>query len=164
MAIKVAMWVPAILIIAGSGACSREQWGFPRTAVASTSPDGRYRAVVKNHAAIDPPAQSLWLTSTGGPAREIRRLSEDQDWCNVIAWSGDSRSVAFLVQDARLIVVDAATRQERLDHWLVDRDGYPTAQMVTDLAWSGDGSSVRFAVCLRGTAKCTERLLALPRR
>lgn len=121
--IGIGVWVLAILIIVGSGACSRTQWGFPRTAVASTSPDGRYHAFVKNHATIDPPAQSLWLTSADGPAREVRRLSEDQDWCNVIAWSGDSQSVAFLVQDARLIIVDAGTRHARVDRWLVDRDG-----------------------------------------
>lgn len=146
------------------GACSREQLGLPRVAVSSPSPDGRYRAFVQNRPSIDPPAQSLWLASETGAATLVRKLSDDQDWCHVIEWTGDSRSVAFLVQDARLIVVDAATRRPRVDRWLVEKDGYPPTQLVTGLSLSQDGSSVRFKACRRATGACTDRVETLGQR
>lgn len=160
---------PSVLIVAVAGlwvvgACSREQLGLPRVAVSSASPDGHYRAFVRNHPSIDPPAQSLWLGLDTGAATQVRKLSEDQDWCHVIAWAGDSRSVAFLIQDARLIVVDAATRRTRVDRWLVAQDGYPPTQVVTALSLSQDGSSVRFKACRRATGVCTDRLETLGQR
>jgi hypothetical protein len=130
-------------------------------AASSASPDGRHTAFVRNHSSIDPPAQSLWLVSEVGGAAQIRKLSEDQDWCRVIAWAGDSRSVAFLVQDARLIVVDVATRRIRVDRWLVPPDGYPPAREVRDLSLSRDGSSARFRACGRGSEMCTDRVESL---
>ncbi len=152
---------PAVCGLLVAGACSLQDLGLPRVAVSSWSPDGRYRAFVRNHPSIDPPAQSLWLASATGAATLIRKLSEDQDWCRVIAWAGDSRSVAFLVQDARLIVVDAATRRTRVDRWLVEQDGYPPTQLVIDLSVSQDGSSVRFKACRRATGACANRVETL---
>jgi hypothetical protein len=147
-----------------AGACSRAQLGVPRVAASAASPDGRYRAFVGNHPNIDPPAQSLWLSSDVGGTTQVRKLSEDQDWCRVIAWAGDSQSVAFLVQDARLIVVDAVIRRTRADRWLVAQDGYPPTQVVTDLALSHDGMSVRFKACGRATGACTDRVESLAQR
>jgi hypothetical protein len=147
-----------------TGACSRAQLGLPRVAAAAASPNGRYRAFVRNHPNVDPPAQSLWLSSDAGGGTQLRALSDDQDWCRVIAWAGDSQSVAFLVQDARLIVVDAATRRTREDRWLVAQDGYPTSQMVTALALSHDGMSVRFKECRRATGSCIDRVESLAQR
>jgi hypothetical protein len=141
------------------GACSKRELGFPRIAVSRLSPDGRYRAFVRNHPSIDPPEQSLWLgADDGGTAGQIRKLSGDQDWCNVIEWAGDSRSVAFLVQDARLILVDPATRRMILDRWLVPQDGYPPSQVVSALSLSLDGSSARFKACRRATGACVDRI------
>ena len=140
-----------------AGSCSRAELGLPRVAVSAVSPDGHYRAFVRNHPSIDPPAQSLWLSSDVRGTKQVRKLSEDQDWCRVIAWAGDSRSVAFLVQDARLIVVDAVTGRGRADRWLIPQDGYPPTQVVTDLALSRDGTSVRFKACRRTTDACTDR-------
>lgn len=160
---------PGVLALAVTGlfvvgACSRQQLGLPRVAVSAASPDGHYRAFVRDHPNIDPPAQSLWLVSGTNSAIQVRKLSEDQDWCQLIAWTGDSRSVAFLIQDARLIVVDAATRRTRVDRWLVDQDGYPPTQVVTGLSLSQDGSSVRFKACRRATGACTDRVEILGQR
>ncbi len=158
-----------LLVVSATGlgltaACSRAQVGLPRVAASAASPNGRYRAFVRNHPNIDPPAQSLWLSSDVDGGAQVRTLSEDQDWCHVIAWAGDSQSVAFLVQDARLIVVDAVTRRTRADRWLVAQDGYPPSQMVTELALSHDGMSVRFKECGRATASCRDRVESLAHR
>jgi hypothetical protein len=130
---------------------------LPRIAVEVTSPDARYRAFVRNHASIDPPSQSLWITGERGEPNPVMRLAEDRDWCDSVVWSDDSRAVAFLVQGARLILVDAASRQVRVDRWLVDRRGYPPSHVVTGLSLGQHGSEARFTDCVRGTAVCVSR-------
>jgi hypothetical protein len=161
---------PGVLIpltLAGvllTGGCAREQLGLPRVGASSVSPDGRYRAFVRNHPTLDPPAQTLWLASDAERPIQVLQLSEDQDWCRVIQWAGDSRSVAYLVQDARIVLVDTPSRRIRIDRWLVERDGYPPSQVVTDLSLSHDGSSVRFKACRRATGACAERVEALGQR
>src|SRR5436190_21670515 len=96
-----------------------------------TSPDGHHRAVVRNHWTIDPPDQSIRLDD-----RQIKRLAGDQDWCNKIVWSHDSSTVAYLVQDARLIAVAAGSGKIVADRWLVDHRDYPPREMACQLALS----------------------------
>lgn len=158
-AITGAVLAGVLCVVCVEAACSRQQLGVPRDAVSRVSPDRRYRALVRNHPSIDPPEQSLWLEAgDGGAASQIQKLSGDQDWCNVIEWAGDSRAVAFLVQDARLILVESAARQVRIDRWLVAQDGYPPTQAVSELVLSRDGSSVRFRACRRATGTCVDRV------
>jgi hypothetical protein len=146
----------ALSVLAVLAGCSADQWGLPRIHLSARSPDGKYVALVRNHPNIDPPDQSLHVETTAGTNLWARRLSGDQDWCHVVAWSADSRTVAFLVQDARLLVVDAATGRLRLDRWLADQDGYPPSHVVTDLSLSADGASARFQVCRRSGGKCSD--------
>ena len=105
---------------------------------------------MRNHPTIDPPAQSLWLRGTDGAATELRRLVDDMDWCHTIVWSADSARVAFLVQDARLLVFDAPTRRIVLEKWLVDPPGgYPPHLIVRDLTLSEDGREATYRLCPR---------------
>lgn len=122
--------------------------GCGRAHISVASPDGHVVARVLSHPSIDPPNQSLWLGLVGGSARQLRHLSEDQDWCNEVHWSADSPTVAFLIQDARLL---AFTRSGQLlaDRWLVDHRGYPPREVARHFALSSDGSSVSFQPCLR---------------
>jgi hypothetical protein len=149
----------AAVIAAGllGGGCMGKSWGLPRIAVEATSPDGRCRAFVRNHPSLDPPLQSLWIDIPERGTTQVMQLSEDQDWCNLIAWAPDSRTVAFLLQDARLVVVDAVTGSVRLDRWLVDRDGYPPSHTVKNVRLAPDGSSARFTDCTNRTGECVER-------
>lgn len=122
--------------------------GCGRTHISVASPDGRVIARVVSHPSIDPPSQSLWLEPAGGAARQLRHLADDQDWCNEVYWSADSSTVAFLIQDARLL---AFTRSGQLlaDRWLVDHRGYPPREVARHFALSSDGSSASFKPCLR---------------
>ncbi|MBM3888312.1 MAG: hypothetical protein FJ388_04205 [Verrucomicrobia bacterium] len=144
-------WKLAILAVAAASVVAFGWWrsGQPSIAVSSKSPDGRYIALVRNHPSFDPPNQSLWVGRADGDPQKVRHLDEDIDWCNQIVWSADSSAVAFLVQDARLMVVDAATGEIRFDRWLVKHADYPTRDMVKDLSLSADGSEARFRTCLR---------------
>lgn len=136
-------------------ACSREQLGLPRIALAVTSPDGRHRALVLNHPSIDPPAQSLWVGPVNGNPSFVQKLSEDQDWCKVAVWSAQSNRVAFLVQDARLVMVDAKVGKV-VDRWLVPQDGYPPSSTIEGLSLSPDGKTARFHACRRATGACSD--------
>ena len=58
--------------------------GVPRTPVSAESPDRRCVAFVRNHANIDPPGQSLWLTDHSGATTMLRKRGGDTAWCNRI--------------------------------------------------------------------------------
>jgi len=67
-------------VLCSQAGCSSYQLGLPRVAAARQSPDGHYRAIVRNHPSIDPPEQSLWLgADDGSDAEQILKLSGDQD-------------------------------------------------------------------------------------
>jgi hypothetical protein len=130
--------------------CSAGQLGLPRVPVSATSPDSGHVAFVRNHPNIDPPSQSIWLSAREGTARQIQRLGPDSDWCNLVVWSPDSSTVAFLIQDARLITVDAASQQIVSDQWLTPWQGeYPPYQMAIDLSLDRRGTEARFRLCER---------------
>jgi len=142
--------VLGLVLISTVIACDRAQLGLPRVPVESASPDGSRVAFVRNRPSIDPPAQSLWLRAADGTATELLRLGEDSEWCHIIVWSGDGTRVAFLVQDARLLVVDAQRARIVLEKWLVDPPGgYPPDRIVRDLALSEDGREATFRTCPR---------------
>ena len=137
-------------LLLSTSACTREQMGLPMTPVSAKSPDGRHIAFVRNHPSIDPPAQSLWLSSKGRSSRKLKSLGEDADCCDKIVWSADSSTVSFLVQDARLITADASTGLIVSELWLTERrDGVPPSGMISDLSLSNDGREAKFRDCRR---------------
>lgn len=140
-----------LLLTPAISCTSRSQWGLPRIPVRAVSPDGRFVALVRNHPDIDPPNQSLVLLDAAGNERELRRLAPDQDWCTTVAWSADSSTVAYLVQDLRLTVVDARAVKIVADHWLDEPRDYPPNRMASELAMSSDGREAFFRLCVRGS-------------
>ncbi|HUP40426.1 MAG TPA: hypothetical protein VM115_09930 [Vicinamibacterales bacterium] len=71
-----------------------------------------------------------------------------------MAWSSDNSTVGFLIQDARLITVDAASQQIVSEKWLTPWKGeYPPYQMVVDLSLDTRGAAARFRVCDRQTTR-----------
>jgi hypothetical protein len=135
--------------LAAAACTSPEQWGQPRVPVSAASPDGQLLAYVRNHVALDPPDQSIWLRDASGREHELQRLGPDADWCDTIVWSADGGTVGFLVQDARLVVVDAARVRIESEHWLVPEDSYPPRGLVVELGLSADGTRAHFRACER---------------
>ena len=123
--------------------------GLPRVPLSVMSPDGAAEAFVRNHPNIDPPSQSVWLR-VGSTTRLLQNLGPDSDWCNTIVWSGDSSTVGYLVQDARLLTADRASGRIVSEKWLTDwRGEYPPYRVVLDLTLSADGREARFRDCAR---------------
>lgn len=131
---------------------SCRELGLPRVATRASSPDGAFTAEVLNRLSIDPPSQFLALRSADGRVI-LRRLAEDQDWCDTIVWSADSRRVAFLVQGIEVDVYDTSG-QAILRTDLDARGGYPPDQVVRSLAFTDDGRELGFEVCERGSSRC----------
>jgi|SRR5687768_10018616 len=150
------------LVVAG---CDKELFGLPRVPLSVVSPDGGAVAFVRNHPNIDPPAQSIWL-EIGSDRKLLRRLGPDSDWCNTIVWSSDGSTVAFLVQDARLLVADRHSRLIVSEKWLTEWNGdYPPHRMVKNLTLSADGREAVFRDCERRPRRspdCSERRVAIP--
>jgi hypothetical protein len=142
--------IAGLVVIGAASSCTRLQWGVPHVAVRAVSPDQRYTAVVRNRPNIDPPAQSLWLEQAGTSAIQLQELLGDVDWCDAIAWSGDSSTVAFLVRGAKLVIADTATKRITDERWLVPQTGaYPPLQVVRALTLSSDGRGASFQICDR---------------
>lgn len=150
------------LVVAG---CDKELLGLPRVPLSVVSPDGGAVALVRNHPNIDPPAQSIWL-EIGSDRKLLRRLGPDSDWCNTIVWSSDGSTVAFLVQDARILVADRHSRRIVSEKWLTEWKGeYPPYRIVEGLTLSADGREAIFRDCerrLRRSPDCSERRVAIP--
>lgn len=118
------------------------------------SPDGSRTASVRNHWTIDPPSQSLWLTTKAGASTRVATLTADVDWCDEIVWSADGTTAAYLIQDAKLLVVNAEDAHIVTTEWLVPRDGYPTQYVATDVRLSMDGATATYRPCHRADGRC----------
>jgi len=131
-------------------ACTKQQIGLPRVALATPSPDGRAIAFVKNHLSLDPPSQSIWLTCEGHDSVRVERLAENSAWCSTICWSADSTRVGFLIAETRLKVVDIISGATVFNAWIVEDTGtFPSTFVARDLRMSEDGESATFRPCRR---------------
>lgn len=146
--------IGALVLLFSMAACTKEQLGLPGTPVTAKSPDGRHIAFVRNHPSLDPPAQSLWLSTRGRASQRLRSLGEDRDWCRTIVWSADSSTVSYLVHDSRLITVDAEAGRIVSEKWLTGASGEILAdRVVADLSLSDNGREARFRICRRNPAR-----------
>jgi hypothetical protein len=153
-AVSYVLAVAGLVLLTSSCNLNPRNFGLPRTAVSVVSPDGQYIAKVRNHPCIDPPCQSLWVGRMGGAERQLRRLGEDSDWCLTVVWSADNRTAAFLIQDARLVTVDAPSGLVLSEMWLTEHNGaYPPSRMATELALSSDGRRASFRDCRRNITR-----------
>jgi hypothetical protein len=131
--------------------CTRQQLGSPQVPAAAASPDGRWRAYVRNHATIDPPEQSLWLHDRQSDRHVlVRHLASDADWSSTISWAPDSAAVLFLIQDGRALTVRPADTRVLADRWLFAHEGsYPPKRVVRDVSLAAGGRAVSFVSCER---------------
>lgn len=149
-------WTLLVGLLALTGGCSRSNFGLPQVALAVDSPDGGYRATVRNHISLDPPRQSLWLEQVGGGRRWLRNLAEDQEGCDQAIWTPDGRHVAFVVQGLEVLLYsvpdgDLVQRTELAPRTL----GTPSLRAF-DLRLSEDGSVLTFRLCSPRGDTCAE--------
>ncbi len=117
-----------------------------KIAEASTSPDGRFGAFVKEHFSIDPPNQSLWIKENrSGKATRIAKLPEDVDSIRDIRWSSDSKIVLFNTYWCLYGVRVADGRTKRIEKEATKRKGWDTPREIDEITFGTDTSfSYRF--------------------
>lgn len=121
------------------------------------SPNGDWVALVRAHASIDPPNESLWLGPSEGPQVKLARLSEDQDWCDEIVWDPDGSRVGFLVSGVRFDLYAVPDGRFLGSTELVATGGaYPGSHEAREVSFTPDGRSVSFELCARGQAPYLE--------
>jgi hypothetical protein len=142
--------VSILLLVMPMPGCSRLQWGFPRIALEVPSPDGRFIAYVRNHPSLDPFEQSLWVETKDGRSVQVALVPPDAWWCNQIAWSGDSRRVAFVVANAVVQVYEAPSGAKVFSGFVGRRSwDTPPRYVLRDVSLSKDGASIAFRECDR---------------
>jgi hypothetical protein len=131
-------------------ACEAAQIGLPAIALKVPSPRGNAVAFVRNHPAIDPPNQTLWLERDGQAAVKLADLPADTFWCDRIVWSDDGQRVAFVVADAIVQIFDVESANPIYSGFVGTRSwDTPPRFILRDVALSQDGSIVSFRECER---------------
>ena len=73
------------------------------------SGDKTHVAFVRDRLCKEPPCESLYLGTTVESATALEGLADGRESSNEIAWTPDSRRVAFLVNGRQLRIYDAQT-------------------------------------------------------
>jgi hypothetical protein len=155
--------VIAMALTVSATACRQARDLLPRTHTISTSPDGRWRAWVRQELNLDPPDDHLFLKGPDGRTVRLMDLAPDADWCHSIVWTADSTRVGFLITDNRLSIFDARSLEHVAEVILVKIDGYPGSEEVQQLAFTSDGTAVTFDRAGRWTHQVlSHETLALP--
>jgi hypothetical protein len=137
------MIVPiAMLLILALAVTSCEL--VPGTHTSSVSPDGRSTAYVRQGLSIDPPEDHLFLKTGDAAAKELMVLGPDMDWSRAIAWSPDSRTVGFVVNEQQLAFFDVATGEHLAMLDLIGGGGQSSPGAVRAVSIDNDRRSVSF--------------------
>ena len=92
----------------------------------------------------------------------VQRLSDAQD-CRRIIWSSDSTLVAFIVQDLRIVIVNAVDQRTLKDWWPVNPNDNSPRWRIDGFAFDS-ARSARFVICrvsdaVAGDSPCSAQLV-----
>jgi WD40 repeat protein len=136
--------------------------GARRTLFTTVSPDGKRVAYVTEGRCAEVRCQALRIADNPGrrSPKTIEALTGDEE-VSEIAWTPDSRRVAFVVNGYQLRVFDAQSGQNLGAVSLIDPDGFPPSRIARGITFSGNGAAVTFDDCPRGHSGCKAGILAL---
>jgi hypothetical protein len=126
------------------------------------SPDGRYVASVRHQGSAEARMPSVWLRPARGRDVLVQRLSRDE-YCRRIVWSSDSALVAFIIQDLRILIINAADQQTLKDWWPVNQNDGSPSWRIEGFAFHS-ARSARFLMCRvtdaeAGDSPCSAQLV-----
>lgn len=102
------------------------------------------------------------MVGSGDQSTEVRRLGEDTGKASEIAWAPDGSIAGVLLNGAKLMVIEAASRRVLYELPLLEKqDGSRVARGV---AFSANALAITFDDCPRTGAGCRPRFMALPTR
>ena len=108
------------------------------------------------------PVDHRVLIGTGDSETEVRRLNEQTGTAGEITWAPDGSLAGVLINDSKLMVIEAAGRRVLYELPLLDKqDGSRVARGV---GFSANAMAITFDDCPSVGAGCRPRFMALPRR
>ena len=132
----------------------------PREILASAPPSKDRIAFVREAPCGQGRCQTLWLGRTRDDAREVGRLTGEEQ-CNEIAWSKDGYRMGFLVNGYELRVFDSDPRRQVAQLNLVHPDGVPSSRIARGVTFSDNGTAVTFDECPRASSGCKSGLAGI---
>lgn len=155
-AARVAAVLTAIL---GVGSCGETVRSYELAS--ERSPDGRLVALVRVVPCGSLSCESLWVGASPDDASQIVTLPAGEEQCRDIAWTRDSRRVAFLINGYQLRLYDAATRAPAGLLDLLPHDATPTSRIARGVTFSDNGAAITFDDCPRDRAGCRSGMAAI---
>lgn len=135
--------------------------GARRTLFTTPSPDGTLVAYVTEGRCAEVRCQALRIApNTARGSTTVEALTGDEQ-VSEIAWTPDSRRVAFVVNGYQLRVFDAQSGRNLGAVSLIDPDGFPPSRIARGVTFSANGSAVTFDDCPRTHSGCKAGILAL---
>jgi hypothetical protein len=149
----------AIGLIAATAGCAAPP--PPYVAVSKDAPDASRTAAVRLAPCGTAWCEGLWLGTDAASATLLATLAPDREHAGEIAWSNDSRRVAFLINGQQLRIYDAQTRAPAGQLDLVPADATPSTRIARGVTFSDNGAAITFDDCPRYTAGCRPGLVAV---
>ncbi len=129
--------------------------------ISKTAPDGSQAAAVRLEPCGTAWCEGLWLGADAASATLVTTLRPDREHAGEIAWSKDSRRVAFLINGHQLRIYDAQTKAPAGQLDLVPADATPSTRIARGVTFSDNGAAITFDDCPRDTSGCRPGLVAM---
>jgi hypothetical protein len=125
------------------------------------SGDKTHVAYVRDRLCQEPPCESLYVGSTVESATALEGLADGRESSNEIAWTADSRRVAFLVNGRQLRIYDAQTLKPAGKVNLFAEDESSASRIARGITFSENGAAVTFDDCPREHAGCRAGMVGI---
>jgi hypothetical protein len=125
------------------------------------SGDKKHIAFVRDRLCPEAPCESLYLGSTVESATALEGLADGRESSNEIAWTPDSRRVAFLVNGRQLRIYDAQTLKPAGKVNLFGDDASSANRIARGITFSENGAAVTFDDCPRDQAGCRAGMIGI---
>jgi hypothetical protein len=147
---------PILLAVAMGQSCG---FGCETAVRSAASPDGRWVATCVDAGSRDSADQRTTVVESSTQKIVMgQRLIKGDDWCDEIAWSRDSQTVAFLIRGYRLIV-NRPLEQHTFERTLIHSEPFEAANIKLD----DGGRAATYQKCSRETRPtCMSERLDLP--
>jgi hypothetical protein len=125
------------------------------------SGDKTHVAYVRDRLCQEPPCESLYVGSTVESATALEGLADGRESADEIAWTADSRRVAFLVNGRQLRIYDAQTLKPAGKVNLFADDESSASRIARGITFSENGAAVTFDDCPREHAGCRAGMVGI---
>ena len=151
----------AAFVIAIGGFAAGFYLGARRAVAIMRSPSGDAVAYVLEGRCAQGRCQSLWIGPDTKKAKMVQSLSGPTEEAGEIAWTPDSKRVAFIINGYQLRLFDAASGSSLGAIVIIDPDGFPSSRIARGVTFSSNGAAITYDDCPRAQSGCKAGILAI---